>query len=507
MKKNTETKSETKYEENEKRGESSARGGIFPKEPADIAAYEADEREKKGETVQSNGEEEKENAKKEKNAVRALLESLDWRNASTYFLLGKIMLFVFMLVIESFILIPQIAYARREHAYAGLAVVCVSVLTLTAAEIVRIAALKKFRAKLWCYCLDGIAAFFLTAVTGSRYLSTLYMIILTDYYLSAEKMTASFLGCFVSLVVYIVTMWVSGLIRETSGSMWGVLAQSFNDLVILCVHFIAVTFGVRFYRQSVRLSETLRRLDESNKRLEKAYADLAEATAIEERQRIAKDIHDTAGHSITTVIMQTEAAKLVIDKNPAEAKNRIVAANLQAKHALEELRESVHFLSGAQENVTLKEALLAIVRESCDGTGIAIRFDVDDADVSPAVFRFLCNSLKEGISNGLRHGGATAFYFECKKRDGEIGFLLSDNGRGVAKNFKKGFGLTGMEERAKSLGGSVTFTGDEEGGFEIAIVVPAAETQDGTSDGKAAEKTDRRGKDTEADTERPADGR
>ena len=103
--------------------------------------------------------------------------------------------------------------------------------------------------------------------------------------------------------------------------------------------------------------------------------------------------------------MQTEAAKLVIDKNPAEAKNRIVAANLQAKHALEELRESVHLLSGAQENVTLKEALLAIVRESCDGTGIAIRFDVDDADVLPAVFRFLCNSLKEGISNGLRHGG------------------------------------------------------------------------------------------------------
>ena len=85
MKKNTETKSETKYEENEKRGESSADGGIFPKEPADIAAYEADEREKKSETVQSNGEEEKENAKKEKNAVRALLESLDWRNASTYF--------------------------------------------------------------------------------------------------------------------------------------------------------------------------------------------------------------------------------------------------------------------------------------------------------------------------------------------------------------------------------------------------------------------------------------
>lgn len=419
------------------------------------------------------GERQAEPAKKEKNAVRQLLESLDWRNAQTYFLLGKILLFVFMLVIESFILIPQIVLARQTHSYTGLVLVCISVAVLTGAETVRLVALKKFRAKLWCYALDSLAAFCLTAVTGSRYLSTLYMIILTDYYLSAEKLSASLLGCFVSLVVYVVTLWISGLIRQTDGAGLWVFAQSFNDLVILMVHFIAVTFAVRLYRQSVKLSETLRRLDESNRQLEEAYADLAEVTALEERQRIAKDIHDTAGHSITTVIMQTEAAKLVIDKNPAEAKSRIVAANLQAKHALEELRESVHLLSGAKENDTLKEALTAIIHESSDGTGIVVRSDVDDISVSPAKFRFLCNSLKEGISNGLRHGGATAFYFELKKEGRTLKFLLADNGCGAKEPFKKGFGLTGMEERAQSLGGCVEYSFEEDSGFEIEITLPA----------------------------------
>lgn len=435
------------------------------------------------------GEKQGDPAKKEKNAVRQLLESLDWRNAQTYFLLGKILLFVFMLVIESFILIPQIVLARRTHSYTGMVLVCVSVAVLTGAETVRLIALKKFRAKLWCYALDSVAAFCLTAVTGSRYLSTLYMIILTDYYLSAEKLSASLSVFFVSLAVYVVTLWISGLISQTEGAGLWALAQSFNDLVILMVHFIAVNFAVRFYRQSVKLSETLRSLNESNKQLEKAYADLAEVTALEERQRIAKDIHDTAGHSITTVIMQTEAAKLVIDKNPAEAKSRIVAANLQAKHALEELRESVHLLSGAKENDTLKEALMAILHESSDGTGIVIRSDVDDITVSPAKFRFLCNSLKEGVSNGLRHGGATAFYFELKQEGNTLKFLLADNGCGVKEPFEKGFGLNGMEERAQSLGGIVEYSFEEDGGFEIEITLPAdaataPEKQEKTADGQ-----------------------
>lgn len=467
--------------------------------------------------------------KKEKNAVRQLLDSVDWRNADTYFALAKILLFVFMLVIESFILIPQIVRARQENGYAGLALVSVAILVLTTAEIVRLCALKTFKAKLWCYVPEFVALFFLTAVTGSRFLSTLYMIILTDYYLSAAKMLPALLGCFVSLVVYVATFWASGLIRGDGTGAW-LLAQSFNDLVILIVHFIAVTFAVRFYRQSVRLSETLRRLDESNERLEKAYANLAEVTALEERQRIAKDIHDTAGHSITTVIMQTEAAKLTIEKDAAAAKRSIVAANLQAKHALEELRESVHLLSGATENATLSEALLSIIHESSDGTGVTIRSDIDDVEVSPAKYRFLCNSLKEGISNGLRHGGATAFYFELKEEDEEnaaiggaeiedgaaacgtggescgessgvssgvssgtsgsggtngvarrqIRFLLSDNGAGAKQPIKAGFGLSGMRERAERFGGEAEFACDEDGGFEISMRIPA--------DGKAAAK-------------------
>ena len=157
-----------------------------------------------------------------------------------------------------------------------------------------------------------------------------------------------------------------------------------------------------------------------------------------------------------------------------EAKKKIISANLQAKHALEELRESVHLLSGMNENQTLKTALEGIIHESMDGTGIVIRSQIDDVFVYPAKFRFLCNTLKEGISNGLRHGGATAFWFELKKEKDTLVFLLSDNGKGLAgKTLAKGFGLTSTQDRAKALGGKLRIVSEEDEGFELHLTLPA----------------------------------
>ena len=177
--------------------------------------------------------------------------------------------------------------------------------------------------------------------------------------------------------------------------------------------------------------------------------------------------------------MQTEAAKLVLDENPAEAKKRIVAANLQAKHALEELRESVHLLSGIGGEASLKSALEQIVQESTDGTDIKIRHAFDEVKVDGETYRFLCNALKEGISNGLRHGKATAFWVELKKTETGIEFLLSDNGEGVSvERLEKGFGLSSMAEHAARIGGRAEFSSEEGEGFEIKITIGAKKDED-----------------------------
>jgi signal transduction histidine kinase len=264
-----------------------------------------------------------------------------------------------------------------------------------------------------------------------------------------------------------------------------ILRETFGTFAALSLHFVSVELVLIFYRQYVRLNHTLVELDASKKELEKAYAVVADVSALEERQRIAKEIHDTAGHSLTTVIMQTEAAKRIIDTNPTEAKNKLIAANLQAKNTLDRLRESVHVLSGEIGSITLKTAMESIIHESTDGTGIKIRAKIEDIYASEAKHRFLCNTLKEGISNGLRHGNATAFWFELKIEEGKIRFYLSDNGTGLATdNFESGFGLTTKRDRVRKFGGDMYIMSEPDEGFELNVVLPIGETKDKTGGDK-----------------------
>ena len=329
--------------------------------------------------------------------------------------------------------------------------------------------------KMRLYAVDAAVSCAFMFLSEGFYPIAIFMIVLTEFYITAEGTSPAIImvcvGCVIFEVGFILQRW---LLLKVSILKLSVVTQSFGTLLALVLHFLIVQIGLAFYRQFLKLSKTLTELDKSKQELEKAYEVVAEVSALEERQRIAKDIHDTAGHSITTVIMQTESAKRIIDKNPEEAKSKIVSANLQAKHALEELRECVHLLSGMQVRETLRTALENIIHDSTDGTNITIRSQIAEVEASPTKHRFICNTLKEGISNGLRHGGATAFWFELKEENGEIQFLLSDNGNGLnMENLHPGFGLSAMQERAVSLGGEVRFATEEDEGFELYLSLPS----------------------------------
>lgn len=365
---------------------------------------------------------------------------------------------------------------NRMLVYAGVEAWMVNLpvaVVLLAENAVKIWALKSYQPKIACYVLDILCLMTLTIFSDGMLISILYIVILSEFYLNQQKLGASIAMCVTSIGLFLITFAVSGATKEGTVSLGPLITSAFNDLILFVLHFFVFNFALQIYKKNKELNEAVENLNKSNEKLRLAYEELQEVTALEERQRIAKDIHDTAGHSITTVIMQTEAAKLVIDTDPAEAKRRIAAANLQAKHALEELRESVHLLSGNAAKLTLKDRLTNIVHDSTDGTEIAIRADIDDVSLCDAKERFLLNTLKEGISNGLRHGGATAFYFELKETEGRIEFLLSDNGKGMEiSELKEGFGLTGMHARAESLGGTLWFETEPDEGFEIHLTLP-----------------------------------
>ena len=395
-----------------------------------------------------------------------------------FVVIGKVLIFLALLLVVV-ILAVDCRDARVENIPA-LAVILPVSAALVAENAVKLFALRSFKPRIFCYVIDILLLLVLTYFSGGRLISTLFVVILSEFYLSQEKLSGNIAMGVCSSVLYLAMLALSQTLRDESVALDLLISNAFEDLIIFVLHFLIMNILLLIYRKNEEIAKRVKELDESNQKLEESNQKLAEAmeklkevTALEERQRIAKDIHDTAGHSITTVIMQTEAAKLAIERDPEGAKRSVVAANLQAKHALEELRESVHLLSGSRTQMTLKDMLLDIVHESTDGTGIAVRCDIDDVSLCDAKCRFLCNTLKEGISNGLRHGKATAFYVELKKTGKDVNFLLSDNGTGMEiSSLKEGFGLRGMHSRAASLGGTVWFETEIDEGFEIHLRLP-----------------------------------
>ena len=377
-----------------------------------------------------------------------------------------------------------IAVASFERG-AGLPVILTlaSAAALVFSMVMKIFVIRTFLRKIAWYVIDSLLLLVFTVfsswgislVFGSSYIFLVYMLVLSEYYLSAPSLRDCAIMFAVNLAAYTVVYIINAVVRNEFGSAFLISSQYFLVLIVLVLHFIMFNFAMTVSRKNKQIEENLRELEESRNELLRAYEKVEEATVIEERNRIAKEIHDTAGHSLTTVIMQTEAARLAMEKDPARARHCIDAANLQAKNCLEELRLSVHLLSGRRENVTLKEYLEGILDETAEGTSFTVRSKIDDVEMKDEAERFISNTLREGISNGIRHGGSTAFFFELKDMGNYVELLLSDNGAGAdMTKFKEGFGLSGMRAKAESLGGMINFSSEPGEGFEIRLSLPGS---------------------------------
>ncbi len=356
--------------------------------------------------------------------------------------------------------------------------ICLLVFCFTALDVlffVELFSVRKNAARIVLYSIDFALLLAVCSLTGNTYIAALYCVILTQLYINVGTFRVKIAVLVVSCVAFIVTISVGRIITygvELSlEQIVSVVSGCVIGLIILAAHFVVINFLLAYHRTNQRLTAALKEAEDNRVRLEEAYKELSQTAVYEERNRIARDIHDNAGHSITAVIMQTEAAKLLIDTNPREAKAKMVSANIQAKNALNQMRESVHLLAGRDSSSTLKDELEETIASTMDGTDIKIRYDIDDVSLPYERRRFICNCLKELLANGMRHGGATAFYVELKSDGEEVSLTVSDNGSGLPSDFKEGFGLKGIREKAALLGGGIVSVSQPDEGLEVTVTI------------------------------------
>lgn len=388
----------------------------------------------------------------------------------------KIILIAILAIIEIILCAQTVSRFVGTELVRNLIIVIACCVALAVVESIDSFIIKKFAAKMVFFGVDAVLLLVICIFTGNSLLAALYCVVLTQLYMSIEKFTDKLILFGVSCGLYLISFVVGWVLTNVGATFFNSAVEIFSGallgLLILALDFIIVQFLLSFLKTNRELSQALKEADESRAALKAASEQLSETAVFEERNRIAKDIHDNAGHSMTTVIMQTEAAKLLMDKDPEEAKNRIISANIQARNALEQMRESVHLLAGRGKTLPLREELEAIIAQTIDGTDIKARYDIADVDPGEEKYRFICNSLKECLANGLRHGRATAFYIELKREDGQLSLYISDNGSGLDGEIRAGFGLTGMIDGAEHFGGSCRFTTEKDEGFEVLIKLP-----------------------------------
>ena len=208
------------------------------------------------------------------------------------------------------------------------------------------------------------------------------------------------------------------------------------------------------------------RLEEAQRRLDSASADLVRATERAERSRIAHAIHDDVGHRLTGVLMQLQAARRVIDAQPDRAAGMLDTAIGALGEAVESVRETVHDLRPRPESDAAALRRLAAEFRFCP---VDLSMDDSGFGAFPAGHREAClATLRELLTNAARHSRARSIAITIAGGS-RMRLIYRDDGVGSSR-IREGLGLSGIRRRIEALGGTIAVSGHD--GFAVRCVVP-----------------------------------
>lgn len=199
-------------------------------------------------------------------------------------------------------------------------------------------------------------------------------------------------------------------------------------------------------------------------------------TRTDERERLAREIHDTVGYTLTAVLVQIDALRVDIAREPAKAPLRLEKLETSVRGAMQDVRREVSRLrDDAARKESWKTRWLKLCTTFADSTGIRVNTSISDElmDMQDALGETLYRVFQESLTNAYRHGRATLVDIAAGIREDRLVIRVSDNGGGAAAVLP-GNGLTGMQERVHAMGGEIAWRTQAGKGFDIGIVFPRA---------------------------------
>ena len=344
----------------------------------------------------------------------------------------------------------------------------------------------------WKICAETVTALLLSYVIGFSYMGMILLILadtLRYFPKSSHKFPVAIIICLYYLLLNNEFMVLSFDVTplETYLAYFQADVRSIllgiQDIFASLNIFVFLIYMIVLLRSELNEKERIiglnRQLHEANSELQKANLQLEayakeeeQMVATRERNRLAREIHDTLGHALTGIITGIEACTALMDVAPEAAQEQMKVIAEVARQGMTDVRRSVKALRpDALEKYSLEKALFTTVENMKKASHVDIEYRCDavmdgfNHDEEDVIYRI----VQEGITNAIRHGQADRIQIHISEDQGILTVRIKDNGKGCP-DVKQGFGLHHMEERLRLLQGELHYNG--ENGFVIEAKIP-----------------------------------
>jgi signal transduction histidine kinase len=215
-------------------------------------------------------------------------------------------------------------------------------------------------------------------------------------------------------------------------------------------------------------------LAQANRKLRTYALQIEDIATLQERNRIAREIHDALGHSLTAFNLHLEGALRLLDSNPVKAKTLLKEAQDLGKATLQDVRRSVSVLrTDPLHDRTLEAAVQALCADHARSTGTRPHSQLQAPDLSSAQTTVVYRMIQEALTNIAKYANATIVTIELAQQAAQVTLKIADNGVGFSlEQTQMGFGLQGMRERIVSLDGQLEIITRPHQGCQIIATFP-----------------------------------
>ena len=276
--------------------------------------------------------------------------------------------------------------------------------------------------------------------------------------------------------------WIAAFSLVTAAS-FAVSMNLSEGLVALILYGVIYAFAAAFANALVRATDARREsqlllveLQQAHEQLQEYALHAEEMAVVEERNRLAREMHDTIGHRLTVASVQLEGAQRLCSRDPERAAGMVGTVREQVREALGELRNTVATLrTPVEADLQLQSSLTRLMTHFEKATGLTVHQVLPEEmpDLPDAHRLALYRAAQEALTNIQKHAEAQQVWLVLTKSDHVVTLLVGDDGKGLSLSGEQtGFGLRGLRERADQLGGELHLEPRRGGGTQLSLRLP-----------------------------------